>query len=299
MGEAIVDGKDSTARALARVAEPFHAVSYYSREMSDLRDAGYKGWWHAYFAYRPAPMGAVTAAAVTAAFYNFAPRMVARALPDVWEIRSPADTTALRLGRVEAALTRIFGSDDGHRRAASEAAELIRPVADAAAAGRPVFAGYADLGWPSDPVVALWHGCTLLREYRGDSHNIALAEAEVDGVACHVLMAGRGHGNRPTITGIRGWTDDEWHAAEDELRGRGWVDADGTLTEAGYDARTAIERSTDRLTGDPVRRIGEDGAQRFIELLRPMVDHLAATGEVSGRWPPAHVMKPAEEPTGG
>jgi len=294
MGEAIVDGADSTARALARVAEPFHAVTYYSRELADLRDVGYKGWWHAYFAYRPAPMGAVSAATVTAAFYNFAPRMVARAVPGVWDLRSPSEVIELRLGRVERALDRIFGADEAIQRSAVEAAELIRPVADAPGAGRPVYAGYADLEWPADPILALWHGCTLLREYRGDSHNIALADAEVDGVACHVLMVGRGYGNRPTITAIRGWTDDEWHSAVDGLRSRGWVDADGSLTEAGTEARTRIERATDRLMGEPLRRMGEDGATQLIELLRPMVDHLAEAGEVSGRWPPEHVMKPAD-----
>ncbi len=289
-----MDGKDSTARALSRVAEPFHAVTYYSRELSDLTDAGYKGWWHAYFAFRPAPMGAVSAAAVTAAFYNFAPRMVARALPEVWAIRDPADVTALRLDRVGQAFARIFGSDDGAQRVAAEAVELIRPVADAPGVARPVYAGYADLEWPSDPVLGLWHGCTLLREYRGDSHNIALAEAEVDGVGCHVLMAGRGHGNRPTITRIRGWTDDEWDAAEDDLHRRGWVDDEGALTGTGHEARTAIERTTDRLMGGPVRRMGEDRSHRLLGLLRPLVDHLTQTGEVSGHWPPAHVMKPAD-----
>ncbi|MGI9613702.1 MAG: SCO6745 family protein [Acidimicrobiales bacterium] len=294
MGEAITDGTDSTARALARVAEPFHAVSYYSRECADWSEAGYKGWWHAYFAYRPAPMGAVTAPTVTAAFYNFAPRMVERAVPGVWDIHSPAEATAIRLERVEAALGRIFGTAESTRQAASEALELIRPVGDAPGVARPVYAGYADLEWPSDPILGLWHGCTLLREYRGDSHNIALADAEVDGVACHVLMVGRGHGNRPTITAIRGWTDEEWAVAVDDLRGRGWIDADGALTEAGNIARKGIEQATDRLMGDPVKRLGEDGTARLIELVRPMVDQLANNGEVSGRWPPEHVMKPAE-----
>ncbi len=294
MGEAIVDGTDSTARALARVAEPFHAVTYYSREAADWTDAGYKGWWHAYFAYRPAPMGAVTAATVTAAFYNFAPRMVARAVPGVWDIRAPEEATALRLDRVDQALQRIFGNDAAARAAAAEAAELIRRVGDAPAAGRPVYAGCAELTWPTDPLLGLWHGCTLLREYRGDSHNIALADAEVDGVACHVLMAARGHGNKPTIIGIRGWTDDEWDDAVDRLRERGWVDADGALTTDGTEARTGIERSTDRLMSDPVRRLGQDGAERLIELLRPLVDRLAADGEVSGRWPPEHVIKQAD-----
>lgn len=300
MGEAIVDGSDGMARALARVAEPFHAVTYYSAELLDLRAHGYRGWWHAYFGYRPAPMGAVTAGTVTAAFYNFAPRMVARAVPGVWEIRAPAETVALRRELVAAALNRIFRGADAPDGASvdtiAEAARLIRSIGDCPVAGRPVYGAYAELDWPTDPLEALWHGCTLLREHRGDSHNLALAAAGVDGVECHVLMAGRGHGNRPTITAIRGWTDDEWDGAVERLGERGWAEPGGGLTELGHDARTGIEAHTDQLAGDPIRRLGGDGAERLTDLLRPLVDHLAASGEVSGRWPPEHLLKRAETP---
>ena len=82
--------------------------------------------------------------------------------------------------------------------------------------------------------------------------------------------------------------------AVDDLRGRGWIDADGALTEAGNIACKGIEQATDRLMGEPVKRLGDDGTARLIELVRPMVDQLANSGEVSGRWPPEHVMKPAE-----
>ena len=277
MGEPIVDGRDGLIRALARVVEPFHAITYYSREMSDLTAEGYRGWWHAYFGYRPAPMGAVSAATVTAAFYNFAPRMVSRAVPGVWEIRSPEATTALRLARVTEAMARIFppSSPLVDPAAVAEAAAIIRPVGDAAAAGHPVFAGYAELDWPEDDLVALWHGCTVLREFRGDAHNLALASSEVDGVESHVLMAGRGHGNQRTITNIRGWTDDEWAAAVERLAQRGWVNGGGSLTERGANARSEIEDLTDRFTAEPVRLMGEEETSRLIAILGPLVDHLA------------------------
>src|SRR5262245_65941192 len=90
MGEALNDeGAADAARRLARVVEPFHSVTYYAPEILQLADDGYRGWWHAYFAYRPAPLGAVGAPVVTAVFYNFAPRMVERALPSVWELQPP------------------------------------------------------------------------------------------------------------------------------------------------------------------------------------------------------------------
>ena len=295
MGEVLDDGVVGGARALARVAEPFHAVTYYSRELVDWTDAGYRGWWHAYFGYRAAPLGEVGAAIVTAIFYNFAPRMVTKALPGVWAIRSPSDTVALRRQRVGRALDRIFG--DGILEAQIAAAvPLVRQAVEGCdVAGRALFASYGELSWPDDDVLALWHGCTLLREHRGDSHNLALANAGVDGVTSHVLMAGRGHGNRPTILAIRGWTEEEWDGAVHRLTERGWARPDGSLTEIGNEARSDIERHTDLLASEPVTRLGAAGLDRFVEAMTPLVEHLQASGEVSAGWPPAHLIKRDDE----
>ena len=290
MGDEVV-GKSSAVRMLGRMAETFHDVTYYSPEAIEFTKDGYRGWWHAYFAYRPAPMGAVEAATVAAAFYNFAPRMVAKAVPGVWDIRSPAEVTALRQEMVIRSLRRHFpqpGPD------VAEAARLIRAVDGCSLSGRPVYAAYAGLEWPNEDLAALWHGCTLLREHRGDSHHLALAAAQVDGVACHVLMAGMGHGNRPTINAIRGWTDDEWDRAAAELGERGWLAPDGSLTDDGQQARTDIELHTDRLASEPLTRIGEDGVERLLSHLEPLVTQLSASGEIPGGWPPEHLSKPAD-----
>ena len=56
-------------RDLARVFT-FHNVSYYAPEIKAFVDAGMRGSWMAYFAYRAAPMGAVPAEVVMATFYN-------------------------------------------------------------------------------------------------------------------------------------------------------------------------------------------------------------------------------------
>ena len=89
------------------VGEPVHAVVYFSPVAADRwAAAGFRGFWrdirhpgHALGPVRPAP--------VTASFFNFDPRMVARALPSVWTMGSPAD--ALR------------APDRGHRRSARRA----------------------------------------------------------------------------------------------------------------------------------------------------------------------------------
>jgi hypothetical protein len=78
------------ARRMWSLFEPVHAVVYFSPESrSGFEAAGLRGFWRGYFAGRAAPLGAVGAAPVVAAFASFAPGMVARALPDVWQRASP------------------------------------------------------------------------------------------------------------------------------------------------------------------------------------------------------------------
>lgn len=301
--DATPDAAGRLTRDLARVVEPFHAVTYYSAEINGFRDDGFKGWWHAYFAYRPAPMGPVDVPVVAATFYNFHPRMIERAVPGVWDIMAPADAVTRRAELVAASMARIF-ADGRHEAVLARAAGLARrAMSELRTGARPLFAAYAALDWPdpADPALTpaarsamvLWHACTLWREYRGDSHNIALAAAEIDGVECHVLMSASGHGNQPTIAGIRGWTEDEWRAAAGRLADRGLIDGDGAYTDRGRQFRHELERTTDRLSGEPAAILGANGGARLLADLTELVDHLKATGEVSGVWPPPTVLKPA------
>ncbi len=276
---------------LWRLAEAVHAMTYYTPEILRLNEEGYKGWWHAYFGYRPSPMGAVGPAVVTSVFYNFAPRMVERALPGVWQVNPPEATGARRLELVDAALRRSLADDVSSSSIVAAANLARRGVEGCNTAGRPLFGAYASLDWPTEPHLALWHACTLLRELRGDSHHIALASADVDGVQCHVLMAARGHGNMKTILGIRGWNEEEWATAVDSLASRGWVSADGDLTGDGLEQRSAIERHTDELAREPLQRLGDDHLGELDAALTPLVDHLVESGEVSTTWPPPSVMK--------
>ena len=87
-----------------------HTVAYYSPDIYGFNDDGFKGWWHAYFAYRSAPMGRVSAATVTAVFYNFAPRMVERAVPGCWDIMEPDAVRARQLELTTASMQRALGS---------------------------------------------------------------------------------------------------------------------------------------------------------------------------------------------
>lgn len=282
------------ARRLSRVAELIHGVSYYAEEINRFVDDGFRGWWHSYLAYRSAPMGPVDAPLVTAAFYNFAPRMVERAVPGVWAIMAPEDVLVRRNELVELALARTF-ADDRHAATIAGAATLARAaVADLEPAGRPLSAALVGLPWPEGPAMELWHACTIWREYRGDSHNIALAAAGIDGVQCHVLMAAAGHGNQATISSIRGWTADEWHDASDRLRARGLLDDQGGATPDGERFRAELEDATDRLSIAPVERLEDEEAARLYQLAGDLGTHLTKTGEVPGVWPPPGVQKEQE-----
>ena len=186
-----MDGKRQ-ARTLARMCGVVHNIAYYAPEIREFRQAGIQRYWDAYMAYRSAPLGRVPAAVVTATFYNFAPRMVERAIPVVWESVNPAEAMAMRDDMIDRALRRSLGdliNDAILARAASLAREAIEGCD---VAGRPLFAAHSALDWPEPAHMALFHACTLWREQRGDGHVIALAAAEIDGIECHVLLSGKG-----------------------------------------------------------------------------------------------------------
>ena len=272
--------------------ELYHDTTYYTPEIGVFKERGMGGYWMAYFAFRAAPLGPVPAEVVIATFYNFAPRMIERAIPAAWSVMSPEEILATRLAAVDSALRRIL-RDRVDSPSLAEAAPLAREAIEGCdLAGRPLYAAYAALSWPAEPHLTLWHACTLLREHRFDGHNIALAAADVNGVASHVLMVARGHGTRASILPRRGWTEEEWDAAERLLIDRGWLNPDGAFTEQGLAARREIEDRTNRLALEPVRRLGPAGTRRLMDLMAPFVQVVREEGGVPGQWPPPQPLRP-------
>jgi hypothetical protein len=258
----------ATARRMWRALETLHMTVYFAPEPRDAyRRAGLRGGWMGYFASRSAAMGPVPAEVVMATFYNFHPRMVRRAIPDAWGFAAPATVLAARLEGADAALRRLLGPWAGSPEAAEAAGLARRAMEGRDPSGRPLFAAHAALPWPEAPHLALWHGATLYREFRGDGHVACLLADAVDGLEAHVLAAGAGQLPGEVLRQYRGWSDEEWAAAVGRLRDRGWVDADGSLTEAGQVARDARERRTDELAMAPWRHLGRAGCARLLELL--------------------------------
>ena len=129
--------------------EPIHAVTYFSPEArSAYERAGLRGFWRGYFAGRAAPLGAVSPAVVTASFYNFAPSFVARAIPGVWELISPAEALAVRAaGAAEALGGLLAGLEPA---VASAAGQLWRVAGDLDCPGRVLAAANATRPDPGD-----------------------------------------------------------------------------------------------------------------------------------------------------
>lgn len=259
--------------------EPVHAVTYFAPEARAALDGlGYRGFWMGYFAARSAPLGPVSPEVVTAIFYNFAPERVAKALPAAWEIAGPRDALRAREESAVAALRRYGLSADEN---ATVAAELAAKAARRAPLdGRPLFAANRALPWPDDPLAALWHAATLLREQRGDAHVAVLAAAGVSGRESNVLHAAAGRIPRDVIAATRDYDEAGWRHHEQRLAERGLLDDDGGLTDAGRDLKGRIEAATDTLSLSALEALGDDEVEALFRALTPITRAVVAAGDV-------------------
>jgi hypothetical protein len=268
----------------ARRLETLHALGYFAPEVeAELVALGVRPGRACYFASRAAALGAVGAGAVAATFYVFHPGLVARFVPAVWAAADPADVCAARLRGIDAAYRRLLGDEALAAPEVAEAAGLLRTAAEAAEpAGRPLHAAHADLPWPEQPHLALWHGLTLLREHRGDGHVAALLAAGLSGVEALVSHTATGRGfTQPAAQATRGWSDEEWSGAVASLADRGLVEgsgADAALTDAGVALRARVEAQTEELAAGPWDALGEQGTARVEEIGTPLVRAALAAG---------------------
>jgi hypothetical protein len=268
------------ARRLFDLTEPISLVNFFSQESNDAMAAlGFTNYWDGYFAGRSAPLGRVPAEVVDAAFYSFAEGEVARHIPRVWERITPEAAHAARQQGCVAALRRILGDLVGTPELARAAELLAKASISARCEGRVMYAALRSLPMPTEPVARLWHAANMLREHRGDGHVAALVSERIGGTEAHVLSAldmgiypaesfGRIHHLPPA-----------WLAqVMDGLRGRGIVDADGRLTDAGRATKARIESLTDALAEAPYEGLEPFELDELIGLLEPISARLRATG---------------------
>jgi hypothetical protein len=267
--------------------EPVHAVFWYAPEVAaEAAALGYDVTtrWPSYFAWRLAPLGAPGARLAASSCYSFNPDMVARHVPAAWAVAAPEKVLAARMRAVDRMYRALAGDLIGSPGLA-EAAALAREAALAAgsgSAGRPLAAASADLPWPGEPHLVLWHAIAILREHRGDGHITALMTAGLD--PCEALVSFAAIGAAPAGTfASRGWPAADWSAAQDRLAARGWVDADGHATAHGRDGRDEVEWHTDRLADAPWQALGPDRAQRLAELTGPLLGAAFESGLLPGQ----------------
>ncbi|AFM17788.1 hypothetical protein Mycch_3036 [Mycolicibacterium chubuense NBB4] len=271
------------ARRLFDRIEPLHAVTYFAAEArAALDDLGLRGFWMGYFAARSAPFGMVPAQVVTAAFYNFAPERVAKALPAAWETASPAAALRAREHSAVAALRRAGVTDEE----AGTVADLVEKAHDGVdVGGRTLYAANRALDWPRDPVARLWHAATLLREHRGDGHVAVLIAEGVSGRESNVLHAAAGRVPEAMIKRSRDYDDTAWEHHCEALRRRGLLDAAGDLTADGHALKQRVEDTTDALALTALDALADAEVEELFAALTPITRKVVAAGDVPSATP--------------
>ena len=260
--------------------EPLHAMIYFAPEAQEEYAAfGLDNAASGYFPARAAALGPVSWQVVQATFFGFAPFAVELGMAGAWDKVSPEDLLAARYRAADRALRRTCGDlcDDP---SLVEAAELFRTATTGLPyAGRPLYAANAALPWPEPPHLAVWHGQTLAREFRGDGHLAALVAQGITAPQSLVLNgAYAGRGMADFLKQTRAWSPEEWQQGVDQLVARGWLTPDEGLTDAGRAAREELEAQTDALAVPMWERLGADGCARLHELVLPLAQAVTAAG---------------------
>ncbi|MGD0683883.1 MAG: hypothetical protein ABSA03_02090 [Streptosporangiaceae bacterium] len=293
------------ARRAHNATNALHSLIYFAPETEErLVAAGLEAGRMCYFAGRSAPMGAVSGGVVAATFYNFNPALVARCIPRAWQLASPAAIVSARFAAADAALTRLLGPEVIASGDMTTIAGLVREAAGACSAeGRPLYAGHADLDWPSAPHLVMWHGLSLLREHRGDGHVAALVAAGLSGIDALVTHVATGEGFVPGFArASRGWSRPEWDDAVESLVARGLLKGGGApapegsdalaaegsdvfapeglgaLTPAGYALRAHVEQETDQMASPPWQHLGDERTEEVIRIGKAMTRAALSAG---------------------
>lgn len=257
----------SKARTAWELLEPIHAVTYFAPECREAyAEAGLKGFWMGYFAGRAAPMGEVGPEVVEATFFNFHPDMVRRAIPDAW---SYASATSLIEVRAHAAATALRGLASDVDEVARDLAPLLRQAVDAASGpDRPLFRANQAIAPRGDVVEELWQLTTTLREHRGDAHVAMLRAHGVDGIEAHVLASMAKDIPASRLQESRGWSDADWTAAEERLRGRG----------VGEEVYEQVEAGTDQLAAGPYDALSVGDLSMLFAYAEHLTNAITASG---------------------
>ena len=273
----------TTPRRMWQLLEPIHGFIYFVPEATARYDElGLERIAH-YFASRSAAMGAVAHGVVTAAFYNFSPGLVKRAMRDAWSSASSTEVLEARLGAVDEVLQRAWQGIDP-----KDVLEASILALDAASAcephGRPLYAGHASRPVPEPSHMQLWWALTLLREHRGDGHVLALQAHGFSPLDALLTSSDYSVLSIEQLEKLRGWREHEWEEARASLVERGWTTQDGRRTDLGTERRNEMEALTDELSERPWRHLGDERTAHLEQLLLPLRDAILSTTDLPGRY---------------
>ena len=216
---------------------------------------------------------------VHAVFYNFADGEVARHIPWVWGKTTPEEAIAVRERSSAAALRQTIGEVADSPGLVRVADLATQAAVSAPTEGRALYAGLRALDVPKQPVARLWHAATLLREHRGDGHNVALVAHGIGGSEAHVLMA-LSLGMRAEEFGrIHHLPKAQLAAVVDGLRDRGLVDAAGGFTDTGRGTKERIEALTDELAAPAYDVLSADNLDELVAGLEPIAAAASAADD--------------------
>jgi hypothetical protein len=196
----------------------------------------------AYFASRGSVMGQVSGELVAAAFGVFNPQVVVPSVQLAW---TRTDAATIREARADGAVGQLRRLLGDRPTGAARAAELLAGAAAVLPiAGRSMAAGIRSLPVPEDPLAAVWHHGDFLREFRGDSHNAAWVSAGLSATQIGMLTELYWGLGLRSYSRTRGWSGEQFDAAEAGLRDRGLLDGDA-LSDDGHELRERLEVATD------------------------------------------------------
>lgn len=268
------------ARRFLAALEPVATLPWFAPETwEEYTTLGIPLGYDGYFLSRAAPFGAIAPEIAIALFYNWNPAMIRRLL--VWHAE-PAVVRRAYLRGASRAFARVLGeqaSSDG----VVKATALLREASEACPLeGRPIFAANAALPWPEESILALLHGATLLREFRGDTHNAILVSHGIGPVDALVLNGNWIDMDRDKYLATREWTPEDGLAAVARLQHKHYVDADGRLTDGGAKFREMVEVDTDRRCTAPIEALGTERAEEALALIEPLSKTILEARAVPG-----------------
>lgn len=262
------------ARRLRDVVEPIAAGVYFAPEAhAAYRELGIE-FIPGYFCSRGACLGRAPWSVICAVFGAFKPEVVRDAVTEGWSKTDPESLLAARQEGAEAQLTRICGEPGED---VARATELLSGLTDGVdPSGRVLFSGLMALPRPETPWGAFWRAIDLVRERRGDGH-LAAWIPHLD--SCEVTLLTELTWEIPprSYAFTRGWSDADMDAGHARLEARGLVQGD-TITEAGRDLRSRIERATDSAEREVLERLGDD-TDELCALLEPWAKAILVNGE--------------------